>query len=170
MRGLFYAGCAVAFAATVWAQAGRPASPNAAVNDTRTTPEEFRTWMKTLNNWGRWGSSDELGAANLITPAKRKAAAREARSGEVVSLAHQWLAEKAADVPMPYRLLPRVLRGPNEYALDREELAFHGFATTHIDSLCHVGYEGQLYNGRSFAATASETDGCVQLGILNVKD
>jgi hypothetical protein len=28
--------------------------------------------MKELSNWGRWGADDELGAANLITPAKRK--------------------------------------------------------------------------------------------------
>jgi kynurenine formamidase len=170
MRVLFYTGCVIALAAIVSAQPGRTVSPATTTNDTRTTPEEFRSWMKTLNNWGRWGSSDELGAANLITPAKRKAAAAEVKTGEMVSLAHQWLAEKAADVPMPYRLLPRVLVGANEYALDREELDFHGFATTHVDSLCHVGYEGQLYNGRSFTATASEKDGCVQLGILNVKD
>ena len=30
--------------------------------------------MKDLSKWGRWGQDDELGAANLITPAKRKAA------------------------------------------------------------------------------------------------
>ena len=27
--------------------------------------------MEELSNWGRWGLNDQLGAANLITPAKR---------------------------------------------------------------------------------------------------
>ena len=35
---------------------------------------DFRGAMKELSNWGRWGNDDELGAANLITPAKRKQA------------------------------------------------------------------------------------------------
>ena len=37
---------------------------------------EVRGYLKTLSNWGRWGSEDELGTINLITPAKRQAAAR----------------------------------------------------------------------------------------------
>jgi hypothetical protein len=28
-------------------------------------------WMTELSNWGRWGKQDQLGAVNLITPAKR---------------------------------------------------------------------------------------------------
>jgi hypothetical protein len=39
------------------------------------TGEDFDQAMKELSNWGRWGQDDELGAANLITPAKRKQAA-----------------------------------------------------------------------------------------------
>src|SRR3972149_3053387 len=29
-------------------------------------------WMTELSNWGRWGPDDQLGALNLITPAKRR--------------------------------------------------------------------------------------------------
>ena len=43
-----------------------PAPPEATV----------REYLKTLSNWGRWGSEDELGTINLITPAKRQAAGR----------------------------------------------------------------------------------------------
>ena len=32
--------------------------------------------MKDLSNWGRWGQDDQMGAVNLITPAKRKQARR----------------------------------------------------------------------------------------------
>ena len=31
--------------------------------------------MTELSNWGRWGKEDQMGAVNLITPAKRKQAA-----------------------------------------------------------------------------------------------
>ena len=37
--------------------------------------------MEELSNWGRWGPSDELGAANLITPAKRLEAIALATEG-----------------------------------------------------------------------------------------
>src|SRR2546425_9188437 len=43
---------------------------------TLATEDDFRRAMKELSNWGRWGDDDELGAANLITPAKRKQALR----------------------------------------------------------------------------------------------
>src|SRR5688572_31708280 len=55
--------------------------------------------MKELSNWGRWGDRDELGAANLITPAKRKQALALAREGRAISLAHDVPQEKAADTP-----------------------------------------------------------------------
>jgi hypothetical protein len=42
--------------------------------------------MTELSNWGRWGPDDQLGALNLITPAKRRQAAALARTGTVVSL------------------------------------------------------------------------------------
>ena len=42
--------------------------------------EDFRRAMKELSNWGRWGADDELGAANLITPTKRKQALASAMS------------------------------------------------------------------------------------------
>lgn len=36
---------------------------------------QYDRWLKELSNWGRWGTDDELGALNLITPGKRRAAA-----------------------------------------------------------------------------------------------
>ena len=44
--------------------------------------------MKELSNWGRWGHDDELGAANLMTPAKGKQAlalAKEASGSTIPS-------------------------------------------------------------------------------------
>ena len=38
--------------------------------------DDFEKMMTDLSNWGRWGKDDQLGTVNLITPAKRKAAAK----------------------------------------------------------------------------------------------
>ena len=44
--------------------------------------------MEELSNWGRWGPNDQLGAANLITSAKRLEAVPLVSEGVTVSLAH----------------------------------------------------------------------------------
>src|SRR4030081_258517 len=59
-------------------------------------------WMTELSNWGRWGSQDQMGAINLITPAKRKQAAALVKDGVSVSLARNTETEKAADNDSPF--------------------------------------------------------------------
>src|SRR3989454_5389505 len=61
------------------------------------TEEDFQRAMKEVSNWGRWGKDDELGAANLITPAKRKQALALAKEAVTVSLAHDIIQEAAPD-------------------------------------------------------------------------
>ena len=39
------------------------------------------TVIEQVNNWGRWGSDDELGTLNYITPDKRVRAAQLALRG-----------------------------------------------------------------------------------------
>ena len=48
--------------------------------------DDFEKMMTDLSNWGRWGKDDQLGTVNLITPAKRKAAAKLVTEGVSVSL------------------------------------------------------------------------------------
>ena len=55
-----------------------------------------------LSNWGRWGKDDQLGALNLITPDKRKEAAKLVREGISVSLARDVETQEAADNPQPF--------------------------------------------------------------------
>jgi kynurenine formamidase len=38
-----------------------------------------------------------------------------------------------------------------DVVLDRFDMVYHGFWITHVDALCHVGWDGDLYNGRRFA-------------------
>src|SRR5579862_10055047 len=51
------------------------------------TKADVERQIEELSNWGRWGKDDQLGALNLITPEKRKAAAALVREGLSISLA-----------------------------------------------------------------------------------
>jgi hypothetical protein len=59
----------IAIGATVLSKG--PAAP-ASGGRSIVTEADFRRAMQELSNWGRWGPDDELGASNLITPAKRR--------------------------------------------------------------------------------------------------
>jgi 6-phosphogluconate dehydrogenase len=89
------------------------AQSQSSARPTMANEADFRRAMKELSNWGRWGNDDELGAANLITPAKRKQALALATEGLPVTLAHDVVQEHAADAP---NILERVL-GPVKYGL-----------------------------------------------------
>ena len=51
------------------------------------TRADFDQYMKDLSNWGRWGKDDQMGAVNLITPAKRKQALATVKEGVSISMA-----------------------------------------------------------------------------------
>jgi kynurenine formamidase len=134
------------------------------------TVEDFRRAMKELSTWGRWGEKDELGAANLITPAKRKQAAALAREGISVSLAHDVMQEKAADAPT---ILERTLVtvAPN-VSLDRYSYSgtYHGVTHSHLDALdCHIMVDGVGYNGVS-ADEIRAAGGCPRGSIHALRD
>ncbi|MEZ5399084.1 MAG: cyclase family protein [Bryobacteraceae bacterium] len=133
------------------------------------TAATVESWMKELSNWGRWGASDELGAINLITPEKRRAAARLVRDGVTVSMAHNVVKEKMADNPSPFaHEMTATGAGSGQFAVDRYGVSYHGFAHSHMDALCHMFWNGKLYNGYE-RATVSE-QGAGRLGIQNLKN
>ena len=105
------------------------------------TPADYERWKKELSNWGRWGKDDQLGALNLITPAKRRQAAGLVKDGVSVSLAHDVDTEKAVDNPNPYEHRMVAI------GADRFGVQFHGVAHTHLDSLAHINDNGVFYNG-----------------------
>src|SRR5437588_10410725 len=83
--------------ATVLLLWGSAAHTAPTARKTITTEAEFHQAMKDLSNWGRWGQDDELGAANLITPGKRKQAAGLVKEGVSVSLEHPIFQEDVID-------------------------------------------------------------------------
>jgi kynurenine formamidase len=124
-------------------------------------------WMTELSNWGRWGADDQKGTLNLVTPERSRKAVTLAKEGVAVSLSHTYLEQKAEDATSPFghEMLPI---GPGPFVSDRFTIAYHGYAHSHMDSLCHMSHEGKMYNG--FARTDVSEQGCARLAITNFKN
>src|SRR5499426_1791210 len=133
---------------------------------TRTiTAAQYESWKKDLSNWGRWGKDDQIGAMNLITPAKRKEAAALVKDGVSVSLAGDADTVKAVDNPFPYE--HEMLAIGN----DRISVRYHGIAHCHLDSLAHINYDGVFYNGyKPDADAVMKSGGHARNSIINLKN
>jgi kynurenine formamidase len=129
--------------------------------------EQVTAFHKTLSNWGRWGEHDQLGTLNLITPAKRKAAAALVRSGRTVSCARPLPTQPGVENPNPvqHHMIATCTEG---WGGDYFAIAPHGFATSHIDALCHIFHEGKLYNGYPIEKVTAH--GALELGIHELRD
>lgn len=125
-------------------------------------------WMTELSNWGRWGDDDQLGALNLITNEKRKQAAGLVREGMSVSLSHNYLTERAEDATSPFSHEMSGVGREGPFVGDRYSISYHGYAHSHMDSLCHMSHNGVMYNGFEKATEVTEA-GCAALSILDVK-
>jgi kynurenine formamidase len=139
------------------------------MNETRAPlpAEEVLGFHKTLSNWGRFGPRDQLGTLNLITAAKRKAAAQSVRSGRTVSCARPLPTQPSVENPNPvqHHMIGTCTEG---WGGDYFAMAPHGFATSHIDALCHIFHEGKLYNGYPIEKVSAH--GALELGIHELKD
>jgi len=123
---------------------------------------------------GCWGAGNERGALNNITPAAVRAAAGEVRLGVTVSLSAPVESQAAADNPEPCvhimtAPVPGTPSGPGvSFAMDRLAMNVHGNADSHIDALCHVIFDGWLYNG--ITADTVTAEGASELSIEVARD
>lgn len=110
---------------------------------------DIERWMTELSNWNRWGSDDQMGTVNLITPAKRKQAAALVREGISISLARDTETEAAPDNPNPFghKMILTGKTAPGQFSLDEYTVSYHGYAHTHMDALSHMFYKRKMYNG-----------------------
>ncbi len=133
------------------------------------TKADVEKLFEEVSNWGRWGKDDQLGTLNLITAEKRKQAAALVKEGISVSLARNAEEKEAADNPSPFgQTMIKTGNEPgNQWAMDNFNVSYHGFAHTHIDSLCHLIYNGKMYNGYSVKEISEQ--GTKQLSIHNLK-
>lgn len=100
-------------------------------------------------NEGRWGSTDQLGTLNFITPDLRVAAAHLVRTGETVSLAQPIRTGTSAVNPRPAWHVMHLETDRPYASADSLHLQIHGLAATHLDALGHMFLDGVGYNGTS---------------------
>ena len=60
--------------------------------------------------------------------------------------------------------------GEGDFLFERQEIAYHGFNPSHFDALCHVSYNGKLYNGFDFAEVVTEDGGCSKLSVNSAEE
>jgi kynurenine formamidase len=119
-----------------------------------------------LRNWDRWGSDDQLGALNHIRPEHRAAAAASVRSGRTVSCARPLQTLPAPENPVPavHHMIGTHTEG---YGADWIGVAAHGYATSHLDALCHIFWDGRTYNGHPTEVVTAH--GAEQLGVHHLR-
>ena len=135
---------------------------------------EFRALFDAVSTWGRWGEQDQLGALHHLDPAHVLGAARLVRDGTTVTLSLPLNTQAAAHNPKPavhhMTMLPDVDVGSGSlrFAMDYVAFDYHSDTYSHIDALCHVAFEGCLYNGHPAAGITSR--GAAVHGIEALKD
>jgi kynurenine formamidase len=139
------------------------------MSDFDLTPDEFRALYQRVKRMSQWGSADRRGALNNISSAQVVAAASDVWRGRAVSLAAPVESQAALDNPDPAvhqmtqpGISPVPVSGLS-FAMDRLAMNIHGNADSHIDALCHVIFDGTLYNG--IGADAVTADGAAELSI-----
>jgi kynurenine formamidase len=123
--------------------------------------------------WHRWGHENEAGALRSIDPEKVRSAAQLVSSGRVVSLAQPI----SDSTPVPHGrsgVMHFMNRDGGDYAAGGKRPGGFQFAEdtlvmpahlgTHLDALCHVWYDDELYNGFSQNAIRS-TFGASRCGV-----
>ena len=130
------------------------------------TANEVMDLHARLSNWGRWGPDDQLGTLNFVTPEVTAAAVSTVRSGRTVCCARPLPTKPERDNlnPVVHHMIGTATEG---YGADYFALAPHGYATSHIDALCHIFHEGRMYNG--YSAEAVTAHGASKLGIQNLR-
>ncbi|MFE1546291.1 cyclase family protein [Streptomyces sp. NPDC058718] len=115
---------------------------------------DFRALYERLRNQAAPPAvNGRCGALRHLTPERVAAAAAEVRLGRTVSLAAPIETAPGPDDPEPavHRMTgpsPRDLGSDAlHFATDRFAMNVHGDADSHLDALCHVVFDGELYGG-----------------------
>jgi kynurenine formamidase len=130
---------------------------------------EFRALYERLKRMSAQGPADRRGALSNISAAGVVAAASDVWRGHTVSLAAPIESRTALDNPDP--AVHRMTNPADDpardsglfFATDRLAMNIHGNADSHIDALCHVMFDGRLYNGIDAETVTAE--GATELSI-----
>ena len=122
-------------------------------------------WMEDISNWERWGSDDQLGTLNLITPEVRKNAAALVKEGISVSLSVDLDVTPSINNTSPFEhKLDRV----GQWTMDTYSVNYHGYTHSHLDAPRHISVDGKIYNG--YAIESIEEPGPGNMGVQHMKN
>jgi kynurenine formamidase len=132
---------------------------------------EFDALFREVSTWGRWREQGERGALNYLTKEQVAAAARLVESGVTVPLGKPLDTEPRPDNPEPadhhMTMLTNIDIGSGSVRFTKDYVGvdYHNDGHSHVDALCHVGYQGVFYGGRpeSLATPAGAETGTVEL-------
>jgi len=139
-------------------------------------PDEFYELARRVNNWGRWGDSDELGTVNLITNEHVRTAASLVAQGKRFSLSLPLDKNGIQTGLMPGRVNPirtmidinRPMLGDPTLFCNTDDIVVMGLqSATHWDGLAHVSYDGRMYNG--YDTNSITVDGAGLCGIEKIE-
>ena len=122
---------------------------------------DFEALFDAVSNWGRWGEDDQRGALNYLTPERVAGAAQLVSTGETITLSLPLNTRHALDNPEPadhwMTMLSDVDIGSGTLRFAKEYIGvdYHNDGHSHIDALCHVAFDGALYNGKPSASVTS---------------
>jgi kynurenine formamidase len=150
------------------------------VGDAQVVPPVGELLKDSPKNWGKWGSDDEVGSLNYLTPEVILQAVRLVRQGKVFTLQVK-MANPEGDPVWPgrvgaqrYNVIDKghyiagkapEFPGGTEYADDYMACFLQG--STQYDALGHVWYDDQLYNGYDAKTTIG---GMAKAGVLPIAE
>src|SRR3954454_10322966 len=115
--------------------------------------EQFRELYRQVSTRNSGGLHPGHGGLDQLTPARVAVAATEVRTGRRISMGLPLDLAAAPDNPSPpvhhmtgLADVP-VGSGGLGFGTDYIGMNVHGNAHTHVDALCHVAYDGRLYDG-----------------------
>ena len=155
-----------------------PAAEKPSSRNIKVSKQAVDEAFKTLSNWGRWGKDDKIGTLNHITPDDVVAAAKLIKHGKVFALGiplgqsgpqrglfgKRWNPIHTMLATGTDALAGR--QGGLLYADDALNMPIQ--SATHWDSLGHIFYHDQMYNGHH--ARSVDSNGVSTLGIEHAKD
>ncbi|MEU2774892.1 cyclase family protein [Streptomyces sp. NPDC007162] len=136
------------------------------------TEAAFRDLYRRLRERAGDGGAGRRGGLDRLTPERVLAAAAEVRSGRTVSLAATVETRPAPDSPEPAR--HRMIAPAHDeteapglvFARDRFAMNVHNDVDSHLDALCHVIFDGELYGGLPASTVTADGAGALSLDLV----
>ncbi len=116
----------------------------------------FTLPVQSADNTGKWGSADQLGTLNYITPQVRTDAAQLVRSGKVFNVAIDLKDNMPSYPGRIFRhffnaIPPNVTAGSRGIGFSDDLIIMHQQYSTQWDGFPHTGYDGKIYNDVPFS-------------------